>query len=162
MSGGAADRRGLRRLVAVCALLLGLFLMHGAPATAAEGCHGAVPSVAAHALDGHAASAPTPDGHTASAMAPAQMRATAQTQAIAHSAPAFRAAPSAGMSGERCVSTPAQERNPLPAPALLAAVAALSAEWSSAAWRAAIGRLWRRGPPTGGRDLLTLVCIART
>lgn len=153
MSGGAAGRRGLPRLSAVCALLLGLFLMHGAPATAAEGCHGAVPSVAA---------AHTSDGHAAFAMTPAQMRATAQTRATAHSAPAFRAAPSAGMSGERCVSTPAQERNPLPAPALLAAVAALSAEWSSAAWRAAIGRLRRRGPPTGGRDLLTLVCIART
>ncbi|MFD5726212.1 hypothetical protein ACFWMT_08920 [Streptomyces sp. NPDC058368] len=152
MSGGAAGGRGLRRLVAVCALLLGLFLMHGAPATAAEGCHGAVPSVAAH----------TPDGHTASAMAPAETRATSQTQATAHSAPAFRAAASGGMSGERCLSTPAQERNPLPAPALLAAAAVLSAEWSSAARRAAIGRLRRRGPPTGGRDLLTLVCIART
>ncbi|MEU2686591.1 hypothetical protein ABZ654_22460 [Streptomyces hygroscopicus] len=57
MSGGAAGRRGIARLVAVCAVLLGLFLMHGAPATAAEGCHGGMPST----------TAPMPDGHTASA-----------------------------------------------------------------------------------------------
>src|SRR5690606_18450570 len=53
MSGGAAGRRGSARLVAACVLLLGLFLMHGAPATAAEGCHGAMPSVAAAMHDGH-------------------------------------------------------------------------------------------------------------
>ncbi|WUS95287.1 hypothetical protein OHA46_00725 [Streptomyces sp. NBC_00708] len=146
MSGGAAGRRGSARLVAVCVLLLGLFLMHGAPATAAEGCHGAMPSVAAAMHD----------GHTASAMAPAQMRTTV------HGAPAFLAGDSAGMRGALCLSTPAQERNPLPAPALLAFAAAVLAGWASAAWRAAINGMRWRGPPAGGRDLLTWVCIART
>nr|BFD87094.1 hypothetical protein StreXyl84_64950 [Streptomyces sp. Xyl84] len=146
MSGGAASRRGIARLVAVCALLFGLFLMHGAPATAAEGCHGAMPST----------TAPMPDGRTASARAPAQM------QTAVHSAPAFQTANSTGMHGELCLSTPAQERNPLPAPALLAVAAALVAGWSLEAWRAGVSRVRRRGPPAGGRDLLTRVCIART
>ncbi|MEW2297553.1 hypothetical protein ABZ719_33445 [Streptomyces sp. NPDC006743] len=67
------------------------------------------------------------------------------------------------MHGELCLSTPAQERNPLPAPALLAvAAAALVAGWSLGARRAATSRVRRRGPPAGGRDLLTRVCIART
>ncbi|MDN3061242.1 hypothetical protein PH213_43495 [Streptomyces sp. SRF1] len=146
MSGGAAGRRGIARLVAVCAVLLGLFLMHGAPATAAEGCHGGMPST----------TAPMPDGHTASAMTTAQMQTTA------HGAPAAQAADSAGMHGELCLSTPAQERLPLPAPALLAVTAAVMAGWSPAAWRAATSQARRRGPPAGGRDLLTRVCIART
>ncbi|MET8292302.1 hypothetical protein ABZV80_45515 [Streptomyces sp. NPDC005132] len=146
MSGKAAGRRGMTRLVAVCTLLFGLFLMHGAPATAAEGCHGAMPST----------SAPMPGGHTASTLLPAQ------TQATEHGAPALRAAHSTGMDGELCLSTPAQERNPLPAPALLAVAAAAMAGWMSAAWHAVISRVRRRGPPTGGRDLLTRVCIART
>ncbi|TXS00677.1 hypothetical protein EAO73_25945 [Streptomyces sp. col6] len=146
MSGGAAGRPGSTRLAAVCVLLLGLFLMHGAPATAAEGCHGAMPSMAASAQQ----------GHTASAMAPAQMQDTV------HGAPVFRAGDGAGMRGALCVSTPAPERNPLPAPALLAFAAALSAGWASAAWRAAVNGTRRRGPPAGGRDLVTRVCIART
>ncbi|MEV5604712.1 hypothetical protein AB0L33_25060 [Streptomyces sp. NPDC052299] len=146
MSGGAAGRRGVARLAAVSALLLGLFLMHGAPATAAEGCHGAMPS----------AVAPMPDHHTASAMAPAE------TPTTVHGAPAVRAATGAGMRGEMCLSTPAQQRNPLPVPALLAVVAAVLAGWASEDWRVRIGRLRRRGPPVGGRELLTRVCIART
>ncbi|MER6924743.1 hypothetical protein ABT314_38445, partial [Streptomyces spiralis] len=44
---GRAVRRGIARLLAVCAVLFGLFLMHGAPATAAEGCHGAMSDTAA-------------------------------------------------------------------------------------------------------------------
>jgi len=48
---GLVSRRGLARLLTACAVLVGLFLMHGAPATAAEGCHGAMPAPAsAHTM----------------------------------------------------------------------------------------------------------------
>ncbi|MGV9625726.1 hypothetical protein ACWDTB_03960, partial [Streptomyces sp. NPDC003487] len=58
MGSGHASRRGIARLLAVCAVLFGLFLMHGAPATAAEGCHGAMSTMAASMTGGHDAAAP--------------------------------------------------------------------------------------------------------
>lgn len=42
MSSGHVGRRGIARLLTVCAVLFGLFLMHGSPASAAEGCHGSI------------------------------------------------------------------------------------------------------------------------
>lgn len=145
MSIGQPSERGSARLIAVCAVLLGLFLMHGAPATAAEGCHGAMPSV----------TVPMHDGHAASTMTSPAPPTTAQ------SAQASRAGDGSGMHGVQCVSTPAHERNPLPAAGLYAAGALLVA-WFPAGLRAATGWTRRRGPPAGGRDLLIQVCVART
>ncbi|MQY40709.1 hypothetical protein SRB17_87420 [Streptomyces sp. RB17] len=141
-----AGRRGVARLLAVCAVLFGLFLMHGAPATAAEGCHGAMP-----------AASPMSSGHDAAAL----LMAHAPT---GHGpGPAVRAADVSGMPGVLCVSTPAHERTPLPAPGLLAvAGAAVLVPWTLTRLRAAAGESGRRGPPDGGRDLLLQVCIART
>ncbi|MGW4673372.1 hypothetical protein [Streptomyces sp. NPDC004324] len=134
----------MARVLAVCAVLFGLFLMHGAPATAAGGCHGSMPSMS--------------DRHD---VAPAAMR---------HAAPdahqmglSLRHADASGMPGELCVSTPAPKRIPLPAPGLLAvAAAAVAVFWMPAGLRAAISRTGRRGPPAGGRDLLLQACVART
>ncbi|MEU3241763.1 MULTISPECIES: hypothetical protein [unclassified Streptomyces] len=148
MGGGQAGDRGVTRLLAVCAVLFGLFLMHGAPATAAGGCHGSMPATSSSMSGGHD-------------LAPAAMR---------HAAPdthqpglSLRHADASGMSGELCVSTPAPKRIPLPAPGLLAVAAvAVSAFWMPAGLRAAISRTGRRGPPTGGRDLLLQACVART
>jgi hypothetical protein len=142
-----AGRRGVARLLAVCALLFGLFLMHGAPATAAEGCHGAMPAIAA---------APMAVGHDAAAMPAAAP--------IAHgSGPAVSTAAPSGMSGTLCVSTPAHERIPLSAPGLLSvAGAGVLALWALALLRAAACGTGRRGPPVGGRDRLLQVGIART
>ncbi|MFE7326920.1 hypothetical protein ACFU8W_18340 [Streptomyces sp. NPDC057565] len=145
MSIGQPSERGSARLVAVCAVLLGLFLMHGAPATAAEGCHGAMPSV----------TVPMHDGHSAPTMTSTAPPATAQ------SAQAARAGDGSAMHGVQCVSTPAHERNPLPTAGLYAA-GALPAAWFPAGLRAATGWTRRRGPPAGGRDLLIQVCVART
>ncbi|MFD5583629.1 hypothetical protein ACFWII_07475 [Streptomyces sp. NPDC127063] len=147
MGSGHASRRGIARLLAVCAVLFGLFLMHGAPATAAEGCHGAMSTMAASMTGGHDAAAPhathAPGAHGAG--------------------PAVRAADASGMAGALCVSTPAHERTHLPAPGLLGlAGAAVFAPWVLGRLRAAAGGTGRRGPPGGGRDLLLQVCTART
>ncbi|MFG2560746.1 hypothetical protein [Streptomyces sp. NPDC048496] len=152
MGIGQPSERGIARLIAVCAVLLGLFLMHGAPATAAEGCHGAMPSVT---VPMHAVTGPMHDGHAAPTMTSAALPTTAQ------SAQAARAGDGSGMHGVQCVSTPAHERNPLPTAGLSAAVA-LPAAWFPAGLRAATGWTRRRGPPAGGRDLLIQVCVART
>ncbi|MEU0832638.1 hypothetical protein [Streptomyces sp. NPDC005969] len=145
MGIGQPSERGSARLIAVCAVLLGLFLMHGAPATAAEGCHGAMPAV----------TVPTHGGHAAPTMTSAALPATAQ------SAQAARAGDGSQMHGVQCVSTPAHKRNPLPTTGLYAAVA-LPAAWLPAGLPAAAGWTRRRGPPAGGRDLLIQVCVART
>ncbi|KUN56044.1 hypothetical protein AQJ46_49015 [Streptomyces canus] len=147
MGSGHAGRRGIARLLAVCAVLFGLFLMHGAPATAAEGCHGAMPTMALSPITG---------GHDAALLA---------THAPAAPAPglAVRAAGLSGMPGALCVSTPAHERTPLPAPGLLdVAGAAVLTPWMLTRLPAAANWTGRRGPPDSGRDLLLQVCIART
>ncbi|MER5749236.1 hypothetical protein [Streptomyces sp. NPDC002088] len=137
----------MARLLAVCAVLFGLFLMHGAPVTAAGGCHGAMPAM----------SSPMPDGHDVAA-------ATMAHAPDAHQPGlSVRHVDAPGMSGVLCVSTPASKRVPLPAPGLIAmAAVAVLAVWMPAELRAAAGRMGRRGPPSGGRDLLLQVCIART
>ncbi|MER5382978.1 hypothetical protein ABT040_22300 [Streptomyces sp. NPDC002688] len=147
VGGGQAGNRGVTRLLAVCAVLFGLFLMHGAPATAVGGCHGAMPAM----------SSPMPGGHDSAA-------ATMAHAPDAHQPGlSVRHVDASGMSGVLCVSTLASKRIPLPAPGLfaVAAIAAL-AVWMPAGLRAAVGRMGRRGPPSGGRDLLLQVCIART
>ncbi|MFE3032468.1 hypothetical protein ACFXKY_12540 [Streptomyces canus] len=147
MRSGHASRRGIARLLALCAVLFGLFLMHGAPATAAEGCHGAMSTMAAPPMTG---------GHDAALLAP-------HAPAAPGPGLAARAADLAGMPGALCVSTPAHERTPLPAPGLLAvagaaplALCTLTRQWAAAGGRG------RRGPPDGGRDLLLQMCVART
>ncbi|MFG2133044.1 hypothetical protein ACGFNV_35355 [Streptomyces sp. NPDC048751] len=119
--------------------------MHGAPATAAEGCHGAMPATSA---------APMAGGHDAAVMDPAALN-------VHGFGPAVRAAD--GMPGMLCVSTPAHERTSLSAPALCAvAGAGVLALWAPARLRAAAGGTGWQGPPGGGRDLLLRACIART
>ncbi|KUN09208.1 hypothetical protein AQI95_05005 [Streptomyces yokosukanensis] len=142
-----AGRRDIARLLAVCAVLIGVFLMHGAPATAAEGCHDATPAMAA---------APAAHGHHAAPI-------PAAASPVHASGPAVGAAAATGTAGTLCVSTPAHERFPLPAPGLLAvAGAGALALWVSARLRAAADGTGRRGPPARGRDLLLQVCVART
>ncbi|MFG2146355.1 hypothetical protein ACGFRG_19425 [Streptomyces sp. NPDC048696] len=149
MGSGPASGRGIARLLAVCVVLFGLFLMHGAPASAAEGCHG---SMTAHAP--MAAHTPMAAGHDASPMTHASP--------MDGQGPSARAAEGAGMSGALCVSTPAQQRISLGAPGLAAVVAVtVLTAWALARLRAEGGSR-RRGPPVGGRDHLLRVCIART
>ncbi|MFF1912621.1 hypothetical protein ACFVYE_13460 [Streptomyces sp. NPDC058239] len=140
----AVDRRrartpGVSRLLVLCAVLCGLFLMHGAPASAAEGCHGAmaVPSDAAMSMT-------TGAGHTA----------LTDEHGTAHAA-----ATMPGMTGESCVSTHARDRL---LPLLMALGLVVLAVWVLGRRRTAVRGPARRGPPFAGRDLLLQVCIART
>ncbi|MGW5200103.1 hypothetical protein [Streptomyces spiralis] len=166
---GRAVRRGIARLLAVCAVLFGLFLMHGAPATAAEGCHGTMSDTAALPVTPMAgttsmAGMTSKGGVTPVAggqdVAPVSTVRVPDTHGVG---PAVRAAHTSGMSGAHCVSTPARERVPLPAPGLLAmAGAGVLALRAAAGLRAAVGGTGRRGPPAGGRELLLQVGVART
>ncbi|MEU1371578.1 hypothetical protein ABZ454_36435 [Streptomyces sp. NPDC005803] len=141
---GQARRRGITRLLALCAVLFGLFLMHGAPATAAEGCHGAM-----------SASAGMHDSEDSHAMQ------SATAPVMSHPGPQ-QASGSAAMDGTTCVSTPARDTTPPAAPGLLVVVAVLASLFL-AGHTLAPGRAGRRGPPPpGGRSLLLQVGIART
>ena len=108
----AAGKRcgtGTARLLVLCAVLFGLFSMHGAPANAAAGCHGEMATVPTT----RPSTEPMDMGHAA-------MRAE---QLV----PGRRRRH--GASGELCVSTAARERLPLAATGLLAA-ARWGAWWS--------------------------------
>jgi hypothetical protein len=133
---------GIARVTALCAVLFGLFLMHGAPATAADGCHGQM-----------RATLPVHDSR-------------ASTMASAHAVSAHpdaveaKPAQDMGTHGALCVAIPAQKQITLPLAPLVAVIAlAVLAVWAlRRAWSP--GGTGRRGPP-GGRDLLLQVCIAR-
>ncbi|MFD7167211.1 hypothetical protein [Streptomyces violascens] len=133
-------RAGLPRLLVLCAVLFGLFSMHGAPANAAVGCH----------------------GETAMTAPPTARMAAPMSTAHADMRGEHHAAPVAtGMGGELCVSTPARERLPLAAAGLLAALG-LVVLVASGLRRTGLFVAARRGPPLGGRGLLLQVCVART
>jgi hypothetical protein len=161
---GQIGERGFARLLMVCAVLAGLFLMHGSPAAAAEGCHGALPA----ALPGAAApmsmsmsiSMSMGEGTTAAAARADSSPATPQP-GTALAAPAVHAGAPSMAHGAMCVSTPARARFLLPAHTLLVAVAVLAV--TALGGRAAGRARARRGqPPPGGRSLLLQVGVART
>lgn len=141
---GRVHSRGIVRLLVLCAVLLGLFLMHGAPATAAEGCHGTM------------SAAPMPAGHDAA------VAASGHSVPMAHPGGNQQAGASPTAHGAMCVSTPARDRTQLPIGGMASVVAVLTAI-SLAGRPRILGRTGRRGPPpTPGRSLLLQVCIART
>lgn len=184
MAFGASGGRARARWLAACALLLGLFLMHGAPASAGTGCHATASGPAQTAL-GHeagAASGPaqTPSGHEAGAPfgheagaapgheAPSGAPAPSAAGAVPHQgyAPqtASAVASMAGMGGAVCLATPVRGGVPLQAPTALPAAFLVA----DLALLALVGRLaggsgpGLRAPPGGGRRLLLQVCVART
>ncbi|MFE4599712.1 hypothetical protein ACFRKE_02510 [Kitasatospora indigofera] len=137
-------RPATARLLAVCTLLLGLFLMHGAPVSAG-GCHDDM----THAVAAPGVASPH-DVHTAGAAHGADRGPTAAPDTtMAHG-------------GTACLSTPAHGRAAQAAPTLLAVLAlALLAGAGAHACLAGAAGLRRRGPP-GGRSLLLQVCVSRT
>ncbi|MFI5877613.1 hypothetical protein ACIBAH_35375 [Streptomyces sp. NPDC051445] len=142
MTGTGQTRgRDIPRLLALCAVLVGLFLMHGAPATAAGGCHGEM------TLPG-----PMPVPTT---VAMASLTSPAMAQG------AQQAADTAATHDDSCCSTLAPDSIPLSIGGMGAVLTILAATIHSG-WPWALGRNRRRGPPPGGRGLLLQVCIART
>ncbi|WP_331446511.1 hypothetical protein [Streptomyces xanthochromogenes] len=186
MDGGQTRRVGLSRLLVLCALLFGLFSMHGAPASAATGCHGdlapATPMGAPMSM-GHT---DMWGGHMAAYAATVASRAYAATVASrahaatvasrahaatvasrAHAATvasrAHAATVAPPMSGELCVSTPARDRLPAAAVGLCALLGLVVLLVRGLAGRRTTALpAARRGPPLNGRGLLLQVCIART
>ncbi|MCD9872919.1 hypothetical protein [Streptomyces guryensis] len=139
-TAGARHRRVVRPAVLV-AVLLGLFLMHGGPAAADGGCHGAMADAAAM----HPAPA------TAAAQSAARSR-TAEDKATARADETMR--------GALCLATPPRSGIPLPPLATVALFLPAAVLLPQA--RGADTGTRRRGPPTGGRELLLQACIART
>lgn len=171
-TAGARIRQSVRASVLV-AVLLGLFLMHGGPAAAAGGCHGAMPATDAVMSSADAPMAAHPADHVEATGG----RATAAADEM-RSAPAIPAAHSTGhlaaataaakatpradeaMQGALCLAT--TPRSGIPAPPLAAVglvfPAAVLLPWA----RPDSDGTRRRGPPAGGRRLLLQVCVART
>ncbi|WP_073818005.1 hypothetical protein [Kitasatospora sp. CB01950] len=134
-TGRASDPAGrtVARWAVLCALLLGLFLMHGSPASAA-GCHRTTESpaaahhTAAHADEGSArAAVRAPGAHEGAAV--------------------------------DCLATPARDRLPHTAPP--AAVPWSHPQPVAADPLHATAAGGGRAPPDGGRDLLLRICVAR-
>ncbi len=153
--------RTATRWAVLCALLLGLFLMHGSPASA-TGCHPAQPP----RMVGMVNTAATAGMTSAAEMARAAGTAgTART--TAHAAhrpgarhPAVSTSLPHGSSASACVSTPARDRLSLPAPG--SALAAAPPRLPSAGPPCSGAERGGRAPPGGGRELLLLVCVARS
>lgn len=142
MDCGQVRGAGLSRLLVLCAVLFGLFAMHGAPANAAAGCHGEMAE-------------PVPVTVPMMPMKPVDT-SHADMRGQQHAAPVV-----SGMSGELCVSTAARERLPLAAAGLLAAIG-LVVFVVSGLRRTGLFAEARRGPPLSGRGLLLQLCVART
>ncbi|MFJ3787982.1 hypothetical protein [Kitasatospora sp. NPDC090091] len=153
-SGGRGGGRTTARLLAVCALLAGLFLMHGSP-TSAGGCHEPASPAAASRLQ-------VPPHHTA---ADRGDPLDTQHAAAAPTAPGPRLDGPRTAGGEQqaasCVSARDRDTAELPPPTAQALAPA-------AALFAALGLPYRRrtdgprAPPAAGRRLLLRVCVART
>ncbi|MEV4559838.1 hypothetical protein AB0K51_22965 [Kitasatospora sp. NPDC049285] len=131
-----AGSRTAARWALLCALLLGLFLMHGSP-TGAAGCHPQPPAAAGESSP-HAATAGADERTPAAAAAPYR--------------PGHAGAAS-------CVSTQARDHAPLAAPGPATVWTGAVALAHPRVRPAADGR--GRAPPEGGRELLTRVGVAR-
>ncbi|MFC8715854.1 DUF6153 family protein [Kitasatospora sp. NPDC057198] len=133
--------RSAARWAVLCALLLGLFLMHGSPASAAD-CHAATTATTAT---------------TTAAAARATTKAAHGGHGDDH--PSATGPVRHGGSASSCVSTQARDRLPLPAPG-----PALPPAPPHPPLAGPPGTGTERGgraPPDGGRELLLRVCVAR-
>ncbi|MER6071826.1 hypothetical protein ABT187_23845 [Streptomyces sp. NPDC001817] len=150
----ARIRQSVRACVLV-AVLLGLFLMHGGPAAAAGGCHGAMPDMET-AVSRSAPMAAHPD-----TMRPAP--ATTAAHPAGHPAPASATATARAdeaMQGALCLAT--TPRSQIPPPPLVASALVFPAAIVLPRARPGHDGTRRRGPPADGRHLLLQVCVART
>ncbi|MGH3671706.1 MAG: hypothetical protein ACRDSH_13895 [Pseudonocardiaceae bacterium] len=156
-------RAVLARLLGACAVLIGLFAMHGLPPSA-TGCHSgpAMPPSTLSSVEMASAMPAAPGAITVGAAAGPATRP---------SQPSGSARPEANSAGdgrgELCVSTaPRPDRDGAPAWVLLAAAALLAAAWLSATGDlAGVARRHgspHRDPPPAGIVLLTRVCVSLT
>jgi hypothetical protein len=136
-----ASARAIARLLTVCAVLAGLFFMHGLPAQACSGGTGGMSAMTATSTAGHQ------DGITLGAGSAHREMVATVTAAAGH--------------GTACVFTPAPRGlDALLALLLFAATVALA----SAQRLPNFGghRISHRAPPPIGATLLTALCVSRT
>jgi len=140
---GTVSAGAIARLLTVCALVGGLFLMHGLPAQACAGGSG----MATTAMTGMATGGP--GGQAILSGAPVHGdHAAARPAGPGHGAP--------------CVFTPAPRGlDALLALLLLATTAALAASARPARGAGPASR-GRRAPPRAGPELLATLCVSRT
>ncbi|MGH3867990.1 MAG: hypothetical protein ACRDQ4_18070 [Pseudonocardiaceae bacterium] len=151
MSGGALSARATARLIAVCAVLAGLFVMHGLPA---QGCPGGVEASAP--LMAHSATVVTAaDGPDMTAgMAGSASRPLAYAVA--------EAGADAGESGVLCVSMPPSPGwAGLLALLLVISVVGLASVLGLADRATRPSGQRRRAPPLAGSALLMSLCVSR-
>jgi hypothetical protein len=148
-TANSAHSQPKARLLAVLAVLFGLFLMHGNPAMAMGGCHGALSA---------SADRPAPMGRQVSAVV---LAPSGHPGEHADSLPSTVGDPLSGMGGVLCVSTPPQAGPVLPHLKLAALFLILVTALALCRPPGPAG-VRRRDPPKHGRDLLQLVCVART
>ncbi|GGV02084.1 hypothetical protein GCM10010211_81780 [Streptomyces albospinus] len=152
MDSARSRGRAPARLLAVCAVLFGLFLMHGSPA-AAVGCHTSLSAPAPVMHHDHAAQAGDMAGVESALATPA-----ASSLPMVH--PGLPSM--AGDHDTQCVATPVRDRSVLPTVGILAVgVLTVLFGWALMRRYPVAGAVGRRGPPTGGRALLLRVCTAR-
>jgi hypothetical protein len=149
-----ARRRQPARLAVLVAVLLGLFLMHGGPASAEAGCHGTITGTEMHMPAETGTGADTGAHHSGHA---AQAAALGHAQGTGDKAVAQ---PDSSMRGAQCVAT--TPRSELPMPPLSAVALVLPAAVLLPGARRTYDGTRRRGPPPGGRRILLQVCVART
>ncbi|GHH60468.1 hypothetical protein GCM10018781_05210 [Kitasatospora indigofera] len=158
-SGSSGTReRATAQLLLLCAVLAGLFLMHGSPAAAGD-CHRALgampgpPAVAAAAGHRHAPM-------TEASPATAPVTAATGVRAAEVSAPP-PAAPGPHARDTLCLATKARDGAALPAPGpATGASAVVLPAVVAAGCGGSAGR--SRAGPGGGRHILLRVCVART
>lgn len=149
------------RLLAICALLLAVFAMHG-PA-AATGCHGTMP-----VTDAMAATGTVPLSSTMPGAMPVTGPLAASAQyaggpAATAPRPAAVRAASLGGAGASCVSTLLRGTASLhQLPSLVWVLTLLAAAAAVRPGPPGAAGTRRRGPPGAGRELLLQACIART
>lgn len=142
MSHLRGTARATARLLAVCAVLAGLFLMHG---LASQGCPSGAgmattTTVATHADHSMGFSPAPADRHLPAAMSPVHAMAAGH--------------------GELCNSTPPLQPSTLLT--LLLALVALTATAATLGGSRWITQVGRRPPPLTGSALLTTLCVSRT
>ncbi|MFC1415892.1 hypothetical protein [Streptacidiphilus cavernicola] len=143
-------RTGAARMLAVLAVLVGMFLMHGAPTSATGDCH-------------DAASATLP------AVQPMSVQPMAATpvlsKSVAGSTVLVPRASASGMGAMNglCLSTGTRDHLDVsPASLVALALVVVFAALLEAGVLGPFMRARRGGPPGAGRQILLRVCIART
>ncbi|MCX5211616.1 hypothetical protein OG689_20375 [Kitasatospora sp. NBC_00240] len=148
-SGGSRTRdRATAQLLLLCAVLAGLFLMHGAPAAAGD-CHralGAMTGSPAASFDAH--------------RHPTAASGAMSARAAELSAPP-PAAPGPHARDTLCLATKTRDGAALPAPGPAPSASAVVLPAVVAAGFGGFAGCARAGPG-GGRQILLQVCVART